>query len=133
MGTNLDDMITVNFKDIGLEALYRDDKGSFHTKNNISSKESAEKSFEAIENALEHLKSEIAIVGSATNQFISVDKKLSGVIDSMSEAISNLMNISLPEAAADYAAESLKLQAATTAHNYHNTIVKDLVSSILRG
>ena len=133
VGSTLNDTVAVTFQNISPDSLYRNSNGEVHTENNILTKEAAIKSFGTVENGLEYLKSQIASVGAVTNQFISVDKKLNSVIDSMGDAMSNLMHIAVPDAAAQYASESLKLQAATTAHGYHNTVLKDLVSNILRG
>lgn len=133
VGATLNDTVSVTFQNISPEALYRTSNGDVHSENNILTKDAAIKSFETVENGLEYLKSQIASVGAVTNQFISVDKKLNSVIDSMGDAVSNLMHIAVPDAAAQYASESLKLQAATTAHGYHNTVVKDLVTNVLRG
>ena len=133
VGATLNDTVGVTFQDISTAALYRDNNGAVHANNNILTKGAAVKSFEAVEHGLDYLKSQIASTGAVTNQFINVDKKLGSVIDSMGDAVSNLLHISVPDAAAQYASESLKLQAATTAHGYHNSVVKDLVTSVLRG
>ncbi len=133
IGSNTSDKISVILNDIGVNALYRDDEGNVHTDNNILTKEAAIKSSEVLKNALNYLNLEIASVGSVTNQLISIENKLDSIIDSMSDSISHLENISIADASSDYAAQSVKLQAATTAHTHHTSTVRDLVNGILRG